>query len=81
MLALNDDFAARLPPQDATSARARALVSVRSHERVSLLLHQVAQWLQAPTGYVVVDAIAKNAVGKIDKTSIRSAHAAGRTQI
>ncbi|AVV46323.1 AMP-dependent synthetase [Streptomyces sp. P3] len=29
-----------------------------------------------PTSYVVVDAIAKNAVGKIDKASLRAAHAA-----
>jgi long-chain acyl-CoA synthetase len=31
-----------------------------------------------PTEYVVVEAIAKNAVGKIDKVSIRAAHAAQR---
>ena len=28
-----------------------------------------------PTAYVVVDAIPKNAVGKIDKVSLRTAHA------
>lgn len=28
-----------------------------------------------PTAYVVVDAIPKNAVGKIDKVSLRAAHA------
>ena len=28
-----------------------------------------------PTGYVVVDAIPKNAIGKIDKMALRSAHA------
>lgn len=28
-----------------------------------------------PTAYFVVDALAKNAVGKIDKVSLRAAHA------
>ncbi|MDX2777050.1 hypothetical protein PV379_06930 [Streptomyces caniscabiei] len=68
----------RARPAPPTTLRTAA-VSIRVHGHSELAaMHDHPGWgdgFMRPTAYFVVDALAKNAVGKIDKVSLRAAHA------